>query len=155
YNFDKVAGDLLMTQDRKTYIDIDRANVKSFALKGPNGGYVFERVPLLDPSTYFEVLGKGQRYAAYKAIKTKFVKANGQANGLTSVGNDYDEYVDQFDYFFIDLKTKEVRRFELKKKSIRDAVGDARDRADKYMADHKRDEIDDKFVNGLVNFLNS
>lgn len=155
YNFDKITGDLLMTQDGKQYIEIDRTNVKSFAIKGQDGGYVFEQVHLLDPTNYFMLLGKGGKYASYKAIKTKLVKANGGTNGLTSTGHDYDEYVDQFYYFLIDLQTNEIRQFEPRKKSIREVAGEDRPKVEKYISQHRYDNIDDKYITGLVNYLNS
>jgi hypothetical protein len=155
YNFDKITGDLLMTQDMKSQIEIDRSQVKSFALKSSEIGYVFVHAPLIDNGDrYFQLLGQGVKYAAYKSIKTKLVKANGVSTGLTSVGNDYDEYVDEIIYYFVDLKNKTVKQFELKKKSIKD-VAPEKDKTEKYFADHKKDDINDRFVAGFVYYLNA
>jgi hypothetical protein len=155
FNYDKISGDLLMTQDKKTYIEIDRPQVKSFAIKSGENGYVFVHAPLIDNGDrYYQLLGQGDKYAAYKSIKTKLVKANGVSTGLTSVGNDYDEYVDEFIYYLVDLKNKTVKQFELKKKSIRDATPE-KDKADKYFADHKKDDINDKFIAEFVSYLNT
>lgn len=155
YNFDKITGDLLLTQDMQNSIEIDRLQVKSFALKNSEEGYIFEHVPLINNRTYFVLLSKGTKYAAYKSIKTKMVRANGQSNGLTEVGKNYDEYVDEIVYYFIDIKNKKVEQFELKKKSIREMAGTAKDKADKYFADHKRDDIDDDFIKGIIRYLNT
>lgn len=154
-NYDKISGGLLLTQDKQTYIEIDKAQVKSFALKNSEGGYVFERAPLINGSDYFQLLSKGDKYAAYKSIKAKLVKANGVSNGLTEVGNSYDEYVDHVVYYFVDVKNKTVRQFELKKKSIKEAVGLEKEKTDKYFSDHKRDDVDDNFVKGFIAYLNS
>jgi hypothetical protein len=155
YNYDKITGDLLMTQDMKSQIEIDRSQVKSFALKTNESGYVFVHAPLIDNGDrYFQLLGKGDKYAAYKSIKTKLIKANGVSTGLTSVGNDYDEYVDEVVYYFVDLKNKTVKQFELKKKSIKE-VAPEKDKTEKYFADHKKDDVDDRFVAGFVHYLNA
>ena len=156
YNYDKITGDLLMTQDKQTYVEIDRPQVKSFAIKNNESGYVFVRVPLIDNGDgYFQLLGKGNKYAVYKSIKTKLVKANGVSNGLTAVGNDYDEYVDEVVYYFVDEKNKTVKQFELKKKSIKEATVSEKDKTEKYFVDHKKDDINDKFVAEFVNYLNT
>jgi CarboxypepD_reg-like domain len=154
FNFDKVTGDLMMTQDQQNYIDIDREKVKSFALKSNDIGVVFTRVPSISKE-YLELLGQGPKYAAFKSIKTKLIKANGESNGLTAVGNDFDEYVDTYVYYIIDLKTNAAKQIELKKKSIKDAVDADKDKAEKYFADHKRDDINDIFLKGFINYLNS
>ena len=154
FNYDKVTGDLMMTQDQQNYIDIDREKVKSFALKNNDVGVVFTRVPSISKE-YLELLGQGPKYAAFKSIKTKLVKANGESNGLTAVGNDFDEYVDTYVYYIIDLKTNAAKQIELKKKSIKDAVDSDKDKAEKYFTDHKRDDINDVFLKGFINYMNS
>jgi hypothetical protein len=154
FNFDKVTGDLMMTQDQQNYIDIDREKVKSFALRNNDVGVVFTRVSSISKE-YLELLGQGPKYAAFKSIKTKLVKATGESNGLTAVGNDFDEYVDTYVYYIIDLKTNAAKQIELKKKSIKDAVDSDKDKAEKYFADHKRDDINDMFLKGFINYMNS
>jgi hypothetical protein len=155
YNFDKVTGDLMLTQDQQTYIDIDRSSAKSFILKGAKGEIAFEQVPLIDPSAYFEILAKGERYTIYKLIKCKKVKANGVANGLTSIGNDYDEFADDYTYYFVDQKNQSFRTIDLRKKSIEKAAFAEKDKSEKYFDEHKKDNIDDLFLKGFIAYLNS
>jgi hypothetical protein len=143
-----------MTQDMKTYIAVDKSQVKSFALKTNDGGYVFVRTPFINNDRYFELIGKGDKYEVFKSVRTKMVKANGVSTGLTSVGNDYDEFVDEFVYYFVDLKNQTAKQFELKKKSIKDATAAEKAKTDRYFADHKMDDIDDHFLTGLVDNLN-
>jgi len=155
YNYDKVTGDLMLTQDQQSYIDIDRSSAKSFILKSANGELAFEQVPLIDPSAYFEILAKGERYSIYKLIKCKKVKANGVANGLTSVGNDYDEFTDEYTYYLVDQKNRRAKSIDLRKKSIEKAAIAEKDKSDKYFDEHKKDNIDDAFLKGFVAYLNS
>jgi hypothetical protein len=156
FNYDKITGDLLMTQDKKTYIEVDRPQVKSFAIKNDEKGYVFVHASLIDNGDrYFQLLGQGDKYAAYKSIKTKLVKANGVSTGLTSVGNDYDEYVDEVVYYIVDFKSKTVKQFvDLKKKSIKDATPE-KDKTEKYFTDHKKDDVNDNFIAGMIKYLNA
>jgi hypothetical protein len=155
YNYDKVTGDLMLTQDQQSYIDIDRSSAKSFILKSANGELAFEQVPLIDPSAYFEILAKGERFAIYKLVKCKMVKANGVANGLTAVGNDYDEFADDYTYYFVDQKNQRVKTIDLRRKSIEKAANAEKDKSDKYFDEHKKDNIDDVFLKGFVVYLNS
>jgi hypothetical protein len=155
YNYDKITGDLLLTQDMSNYISVEQGQVKSFAIKSDEGGYIFEHVSLINSNGYFQLLNKGDKYAAYKSIKTKLVKANGISNGLTQVGNDYDEYVDDIVYYFIDFKSKTAKQFDLKKKSIKDVMAVDKTRVDKYFTDHKDESINDNFLKGLIAYLNS
>jgi CarboxypepD_reg-like domain len=155
YNFDKVTGDLMLTQDQQSYIDIDRSSAKSFILKSATGDIAFEQVPLIDPSSYFEILAKGEKYAVYKLVKCKLVKANGVANGLTSVGNDYDEFTDENTYYFVDQKNRSAKTIDLRKKSIEKAAVAEKDKSEKYFDEHQKENIDDVFLKGLVVYLNS
>jgi len=155
YNYDKITGDLLLTEDMSNYIAVDQNQVKSFAIRSDDGGYIFEHVSLINSSGYFQLLNKGDKFAAYKSIKTKLIKANGISNGLTQVGNDYDEYVDDVVYYFIDFKNKTAKQFELKKKSIKDVTAVDKTRVDKYLSDHKDEHINDDFLKGLIAYLNS
>src|ERR1700691_3523141 len=72
YNYDKITGDLLMTQDKQSFVEIDRPEVKSFALRYKDTGYVFVQAPIIDNGNgYFQLIAQGNKYGAYKSIKTK------------------------------------------------------------------------------------
>jgi CarboxypepD_reg-like domain len=154
YNYDKIGGNLLLTQDNQNYIEVDKQQIKSFALKGDNAGYVFEHVRSVKDNNFFEVVLKGTKYAVYKLIKTKLIKANHQTNGYTESGNYYDEYKDERIYYFVDVKNNTARQFELKKKSIKEVFGVEKVKTDKYFSDHINEDINEDFIKNLTVYLN-
>jgi hypothetical protein len=156
-NYDKIDGRLLLTQDGQQYLEVDPEKVMAFAFKSNDTSYVFINVPLIDKQRYYILVGIGPRYAIYKSLKTKFVKStddNYRSNGLTDIGNNYDEYVDNISYYFVDFKNNAATKFDLKKKSLKDALGAVGPALDKYMNEHKRDDLDDSFLKNLNHYLN-
>jgi CarboxypepD_reg-like domain len=152
-NYDKIEGQLMIAMDAGNYLAVDKEKVLAFAFKTPDTSFVFLNVPLLSKVNYFILIATGPRYSAYKSIRTKFTKANYVSNGLTESGNNYDEYVDTQTYFWVAGKDS-AGIFELKKKSIKAAFANEKDRVDAYFSKHRLDDIDDHFVKGLVDSLN-
>jgi hypothetical protein len=152
-NFDKIDGQLMIAQDAKNYLEVDKEKVLAFAFKTPDTSFIFLNVPILSKINYFQLIAGGPRYSAYKSIKTKFIKANYVSNGLTESGNNYDEYIDTETYFWVDGKDN-AGVFELKKKSIKSLFTGEKPRVDAWFSQHKMDDIDDTFVKGLVDYLN-
>ncbi|HZY37085.1 MAG TPA: carboxypeptidase-like regulatory domain-containing protein, partial [Mucilaginibacter sp.] len=102
FNYDKMGGSLLLSQNQKAAIEVYRDMVKSFTLYSEDGEpFVFENVPEIDKNHYVEVVEKGAKYKIYKRINTTFVKSEYETNGITTSGNQYDEYVDKATYFVI------------------------------------------------------
>jgi len=152
-NFDKIDGQLMIAQDAKNYLEVDKEKVLAFAFKTPDTFFIFLNVPILSKINYFQLIAAGPRYSAYKSIKTKFVKANYVSNGLTESGNNYDEYVDTETYFWVAGKDS-AGVFELKRKSIKSVFTGEKTRVDAWFSRHKLDDIDDNFVKGLIDYLN-
>ena len=155
FNYEKIDGALLYTDDGKTMLRVYRDKIKGFTLFDEKGQtYTFENVPSIDPKHYLQVLASGSRYKIYKEFGTEFVKADFQTNGMTSSGNNYDSYVDQSVYYVVKLPGGQPQKISLKRKSIRNAFGADEDRANKFMSAHDSDEIDDTFLKGLGEFMN-
>lgn len=152
-NYDKIDGQLMIAQDTKNYLEVDKEKVLAFAFKTPDTSFVFLNVPILSKINYFQLIATGPRYSVYKSIKTKFVKANYVSNGLTESGNNYDEYVDTETYFWVAGKDS-AGIFELKKRSIKNVFTGEKSRVDSWFSKHKIDDINDKFLKGLVDYLN-
>lgn len=153
-NYDKIDGQLMIAQDAGNYLEVDKEKVAAFAFKTPDTSFVFLNVPILSKINYFMLIASGPRYSAYKSVRTKFVKANYVSNGLTESGNNYDEYVDTDTYFWVAGKDN-AGVFELKKKSIKSVFAGEKERVEDYFSKHKLDDIDDHFVKGLIDYLNS
>ncbi|HXB44999.1 MAG TPA: carboxypeptidase-like regulatory domain-containing protein [Puia sp.] len=153
-NYDKIDGQLIITQDTKNYITVDKEKVIAFALKAPDTSFIFLNVPILSKNNYFVLIANGAKYSAYKSIRSRFVKSNYRSNGLVESGNNYDEYVDQQIYYWVDQSKKTAGIFELKKKSILEAFSAEIEKTRFYFAQHKHDDIDDNFVKHLIVYLN-
>lgn len=152
-NYDKIDGQLMIAQDAKSYLEVDKEKVVAFAFKTPDTSFIFLNVPILSKINYFMLIASGPRYSVYKSIKTKFVKANYVSNGLTESGNDYDDYADTQTYFWVAGKDS-AGIFELKKRSIKAVFAREKGRLDLWFSKHKTDDIDDHFIKGLVDCLN-
>jgi hypothetical protein len=152
-NYDKIDGQLMIAQDAKNYLEVDKDKVIAFALKTPDTAFVFLNVPVLSKTNYFLLIANGPKYSVYKSIRTKFVKANYRSTGLVESGNNYDEYVDKETYFFIKGKDS-AGVLELKKKSIKEVFAAEKPKLDDFFAHHKYDDIDDAFLKKLIDYLN-
>ncbi|HTK21999.1 MAG TPA: carboxypeptidase-like regulatory domain-containing protein, partial [Mucilaginibacter sp.] len=123
FNYDKISGALLLTQDKKSAIEIDQSRIKSFTLINEltNKPEVFEYVANIDKTHYPLVLASGNKYKIYKLTITKFIKNNYRTDGMTSYGNNYDEYEDENTYYVYNVQTKQLQPLALKKKAIKAA----------------------------------
>ncbi|HLY69386.1 MAG TPA: carboxypeptidase-like regulatory domain-containing protein [Puia sp.] len=155
FNYDKISRGILMTQDMKSAMEINKDQVKAFALKSDNGVfYIFEQVPGLENGNFLQQLVKGNKFLLYKSIKTKFIKSNYRTDGLTESGNNYDEYLDEFRYYVLQVGAKDYKEIELKKKSIKSVLSNQTDKVNAYFSQHADDSIDESFLKGLIIFLN-
>jgi hypothetical protein len=153
FNYDKTGGALLLTQDGKSAIEINRDLVKSFTIYGPEGQqYVFENIPAISKNRYVEVVEAGPKYKIYKLISTEFVKSDYSTNGLSSSGNQYDEYVDKGIYYVVG-KDGVPHQVALKKKALKLAFNDEPAKLDQFMQANSGD-IDDNYLRDLGDYMN-
>jgi hypothetical protein len=154
FNYDKIGGALLLTEDNNTVTHVPDEQIKSFSIFG--GGdklYTFEMVPAIDKSHYVQVLSSGPKYVVYKLTLTHLVKSDYTNAGITSHGADYDEFVDDDTYAVLDVTNNQVLPLSPKKKSIKaDFVKEA-DKTNKYLADHSG-SINDEYLTNFVSYMN-
>lgn len=156
YNYNKMTGALLVTQDQNNYIELNRNSYKSFTLTdalGVEHRYVY--VPTISPTASVEVVAAGPNYSIYKLTKTRFKKADYITDGLTERGNNYDEYVDEYEYYVVNSKDKNMQANKIgtKKKALKDAFGADAAKVDAYVAQHKAD-LNAEYFKGLGDYLN-
>lgn len=154
YNYDKISGQLLLTGDGKSAIAVDNNQLKSFTLFDHSAQpHVFEIVPAVDTKHYVELLSPGRDYKIYKLVTTSFEKANYTTNGISSSGHNYDEYTDNDTHYV--LKTGLTpKKFDLKKKSIKNAFADQADKLNKFITGEGDAEIDDNYLKRLGDYFN-
>jgi hypothetical protein len=154
YNYDKMSGNFLLKRTNEQPIAVNKNQVKYFCLKLEDGGYIFERVNLINPEEFYQVMYKGPKYSYYKLYKSKFIPASKHTNGYLSEGNNYDEYRDIITYYLVDQKKEEAVVFELTKKSIRKSLASESVAVEQYLKDHKYDELSESYMVHLLEKLN-
>jgi hypothetical protein len=68
-------------------------------------------------------------------------------------GNPYDEYVDDADYYVLDVKTNNLQKLPLKKKMLKKGFANDADKADKFIAGNS-DDIDDTYLAKFGSYMN-
>jgi hypothetical protein len=154
FDYDKIGGRLLLTRDNKLITEVGWDQINSFTLfSNTDERFDFEKAPAIDPSHYVQVLASGTKYKIYKLIKTRFAKADYVNNGAAAHGHDYDEYIDDADYYVFDPQTNQPKKFSLRKKSIKEAFAKEADKINKYLSDNPGD-IDDAYLSKLGVYMN-
>lgn len=154
FDYDKIGGVLLLTEDNNTVTQVPDAQITSFTLFSNQDQLVtFAQVAAIDKKHYVQVLAEGPKYGLYKSIVSRLVHSSYTNNGFAAHGNDYDEFVDDVDYYVIDAKTNQPRKFSLKKKALKTIFAAEPDKINKYLTDHPGD-IDDTYVEKLGEYMN-
>ena len=154
FDYDKITGNLLLSRDGKTIENVNWDQVQAFTLFSPTDQRIdFDKVPEIDKSHYLQSLGSGKKYKILKQITTKFIKSDFANSGMIQHGNDYDEYVDDANYFVYDIEAKQVLKLSLKKKSIKEDFAKEADKVNKFLSSNSG-SIDDEYLTKLGTFLN-
>lgn len=154
FDYDKIGGGLLLTKDNVNVMQLSWDQIKSFTLfSNKDETFTFEKAPPIDISHYVQVISSGKKYKIYKLIKTKFVRADYVNTGVTQHGNDYDEYVDDADYYVWDVQANKAQKFTLKKKSLKEGFPNEADKVNKYVSDNKG-SIDEAYLSKLGDYMN-
>jgi len=152
-DYDKIGGGLLLTADGKKIVNVIWDQVKGFTLYSMNDErYDFEKVIAIDNKHFLQVIASGPKYKIYKSIKTKFVKADYVNNGAAPHGHDYDEYVDDADYYLVG-DGAQPQKFTPKKKVLKEIFAKDADKLNKFMADNSG-TINDEYLEKLGVFIN-
>lgn len=159
FNYDKLQGDLLVQKSDNTIFAVDKNKIKSFILREAISNdtikeYNFEKIEIVNKNSFCQVLVKGQKYSLYKLPKTKFVKSNYSTNGIVESGSKYDSYEDEFEFYIVSKEKNEVKKVDLKKKAIKQALHFEEVKVEVFFKAHSFDAIDENFLTGLIAGLN-
>jgi hypothetical protein len=155
FDYDKLNGDLLLTRDNKTILTVGWDQVQSFSLfSNSDERFNFEKAPSIDKSHYVQVLASGKKYKIYKLIKTRFAPADYVNNGAAPHGHDYDEYVDEPDYYVFDVQLNKVQKLSLRKGPIKKVFAKEAGKIGKFLSDNSGD-IDDAYLSKLGDYMNN
>ena len=155
YNYDKMGKVLLFTQDQVNIIELDMNTINAFSLLYTNDPTIFLKISVSGKSDFYQLLTTPEsKYELYKITSTKFVKANYISTGLTSTGNNYDEFLDANKYFIYLTEAKSFKPVDLKKKSIKVVLENEKLKVDSWFSQNGNADIDETFLKGLINYLN-
>ena len=157
FNYDKVGGKILATNDKKTIIEIDDTAIKSFSFVDSLGKKIsFKKINNIDKNMFLiELVSESENdYSLYKSLKTQFVKANYTNNGLIQSGKKYDEYVDNFEYYIEFHKLKTFTKVELKEKAIKKALTGNEEKVKAFFEMNKTGKINEALLIQLISYLN-
>ena len=155
FNFDKLSGNVLVTQDKINIMSVAPDGISSFILQENDKPYNFEHVNKIDPSGFFLALVKSESgYSLYKLFKTKFTEANYRSDGVVQSGSQENEYKDESQYYIISPGAAAAKPITFKPKVIKAALEEKKDKTDTYFQKHKNDAVDENFLVQLIAYLN-
>lgn len=149
YNYDKIAGNIMYTNDGKSMSAIANDQVKTFVLFEKGKPHVYENNPAIEGKKFVEVLLSTPKYKIYKKIDTKLDRADFHTDGVVTMGHRYDEYTDVERYYFVgeDGKAKSI---SLKKSTLKKLMGSD---AETFIASQGSRDVDEEYVKDLGNSL--
>ena len=154
YNINKETGDLIMTKDFNSALNIDKSQIKFFTLfDSVKNTHSFMIVPAISNTLFCEIIALGNDYDIFKLTTTKFIKANLTTDGFASSGSNYDEYVDSKQYYLLNVKDGSIAKFEPKKKEIKQVFANNTS-AQQFLIAHKSDDINDAFLKNFIKGIN-
>ncbi len=157
FNYDKMGKKLIAVKDGKTIIEVNTEHIKSFILIDDNQTDSFVRLPAIKKEFFIQI-AKGKKYSFYKTIQTKFQPADFFTNGIIERGNNYDSYIDKFEYYVV-FSDGKYKKLELKRKSLKNTFINEEKKLKRYFKASVDQvggfvPITESYVKGLVNYLN-
>ena len=151
YNYDKIHGTLLYTNDKRSMAQMSGSQIKSFSVFDKSGrGHMFEVAPAIDGARFTEVLLSTPKYKIYKKVETTLVRADFHTDGVVETGHRYDEYVDRVKYYFVSAADGKAQSISLKKSTLKKVLGGE---ADSFIASQGSRDVDDDYVRDLSSSL--
>jgi hypothetical protein len=153
YNYDKIGGEILFTNDGKSMAKVSTSQLKSFTLYDKKGhAHLYENAPEINNRPFVEVLLKTPKYIIYKKIDTKLSKADYHTDGVLEMGHRYDEFVDVDRYVFVNTAENKPHKISLKKSVLKNLMGGD---ADPFIAAQGSRDVDEEYVKDLGASLNN
>jgi len=153
YNFDKIDGAIVYTNDGRSMAQVSPSQLKSFTLYDKKGhAHVYENAPEINKKPFVEVLINTPKYKLYKKVDSKLTRANYHTDGLLETGHRYDEFTDVERYVFVSAADNKPQSISLKKGTLKKLFdGDA----DAFIAAQGSRDVDEEYVKDLGNSLNN
>jgi len=154
-NFDKITQNLYFTFDGKTIVKVETEQARELHFEDSGVNTILIRVPGIDPHAFYQRLTDSsgeQHYILYRRLVTQLRHADYRTDGLVTTGNNYDEYIDSYEYYLVMPGGREYTPVGLKRRSIREALDH---QADAWLATHRKNPPDEANLTEMVNWLNT
>ncbi|MDP9077271.1 MAG: carboxypeptidase-like regulatory domain-containing protein [Bacteroidota bacterium] len=147
YNYDKMNGNIMYTNDGRSMAAVSTQQVKTFTLYDKSGGaHVYENAPMVSNKPFTEILLKTPKYRIYKKVDTKLQRADFHTDGVIENGHRYDEYIDDERYYFVGANDNKAQSISLKKSTLKKLLaGDA----DSFISAQGSRDVDEDYVRDL------
>ena len=147
YNYDKINGNILYTNDKRSTAGVSTSQIASFTLFDRSGhAHTFENAPAISKAPFVEVLLSTPKYKIYKKIDTRLDRADFHTDGVVESGHRYDEYVDVARYYFVALADGKTQSISLKKSTLKKLFPGE---ADTFIAGQGSRDVDEEYVKDL------
>jgi len=157
YLFDKVRQELfIQVKDSNAIFLLNKSEIHSFILN-TDKPHTFEIASDFDPgrtTDFFEILVRNEKYTLLKSTKTTFVKFDPHDMVRVKNGDLEDEFVDEYIYY-VTLKGGPLQAISPKTASIRKVLSAEKAKVNDYLDANANEEMDEKFLVGLIVSLNS
>jgi len=157
YLFDKVRQELFIRLPDSNVIYLaNKGEIHTFTLN-TDKPHTFEIASDYDPgrtADFFEILIKNDKYTLLKFTKTTFVKFDPHDMMRVKNGEIYDEFVDEYTYY-LTLKGGPLQAIPLRAAAMKKVLSAEKSKVSDYFDNNADEEINEKFLVGLIGFLNS
>jgi hypothetical protein len=157
YLFDKVRQELfIQVPDSNAIFLMNKSEIHSFILK-TDKPHTFEIASDFDPgrtTDFFEILVRNEKYTLLKSTKTTFVKFDPHDMMRVKNGDLDDAFVDEYTYY-VTLNGGPLQAIPLKAGAIRKVLAAEKAKVTDYFNTNADEEVDEKFLVGLIGFINS
>lgn len=155
FNFDKMTGRLLVSQDKINIMALAASGINSFILHDENVKYVFDKLPQIDSSKFYLALVKSNTgHSLYKSSAVKFIMANFRDDGVIQSGNRYDEYKEENEYYVVEASTKHFKFINFRARVIKTVLFSEKVQTDKFFRASWDKKINEEFLVNLINYVN-
>jgi hypothetical protein len=144
FDFDRATQQLIVTPDKKTEFLFDRREFTSVTFHLGISAFTLKHVPVIDDKeVFYEMAHSEQGYSLYKTLRSDSLRSGG--------------YQDWSDYFVI-LPFPDIRALHIVAidQRLLEREIDPRDRPklDRYFALHHDEDPGERFLKGLIDYLN-
>lgn len=153
--YDKVRQELfLKAKDTDLVVLADKNQIISFTINSdkPHTYYHAELYDQEQAGSFFELLVQNNKYTLLKLTKTTFEKANPNDMEKVKQGIFNDAFIDHTTYYI--YSNNKAEKVALNQHALNKILKESRTKTDEFFTLHQNDEVNEKLLISLINYLN-